>query len=383
MSQLYNKQNPFLASIKERYNLSKAGSHKNTQHLTLDLRGSGLSYEVGDSVGIFPKYDQELVSKTLNAMKATGHELVHMKQTQELVAFEEFLTSKANITDVSPKLLRETHKRQSEPDKKHALEVLLQEENRDQLKKYLADHEVWDFLVSHDEVDFTPQELADLLMPLLPRFYSISSSQRYVGDEIHLTVAPLEYESRGHKRRGVCTHYLCSLVELYDPVVPVFIQPSHGFRLPEDIHAPMIMIGPGTGVAPFRAFMQERILHHGSKGKHWLFFGERNRAFDFFYEEDWNHFASHGNFRVETAFSRDQEHKVYVQHKMQEMGEELYQWLEEGAYIYVCGDAQYMAKDVEAMLFNIIQEYGSKDPVTAKEYIKQLRQQKRYLRDVY
>jgi sulfite reductase (NADPH) flavoprotein alpha-component len=217
----------------------------------------------------------------------------------------------------------------------------------------------------------------------LPRFYSISSSQRCVGEEIHLTVAPLEYESNGHKRRGVCTHYLCQLVELHDPVIPIFVQSSHGFNLPQDLHIPLVMIGPGTGVAPFRAFMQERLLHHQSKGRHWLFFGEWNRDYDFFYEEDWLEFSKQGHLRLGLAFSRDQEQKVYVQHKMWEAGEELFQWLEEGAYLYVCGDAQRMAKDVEVALQSIIQEFGKKEAQAAKEYIKHLRQQKRYLRDVY
>lgn len=379
---VYDKQNPFLASIKERYTLTKLGSQKNTQHLVLDLKGSGLCYEVGDSIGIFPQHDPELVNKTLEALRATGKELVQNKHTGELLPLVDYLTSKGNITDISPKLFREVALRQSDADKKHELEELRQENNREACKAYLQKHEVWDFLIANEEVSFTPQEVVDLLMPLLPRFYSISSSQRFVGEEVHLTIAPLEYESNGHKRRGVCTHYLCELVDLHEAVVPVFVQSSHGFSLPQDIHAPLIMIGPGTGIAPFRAFMQERI-HYQSKGKHWLFFGEWNRSYDFFYEKDWEEFSQQGHLRLELAFSRDQEHKVYVQHKMQENGEELYDWLEEGAFLYVCGDAQRMAKDVEATLHGIIQEFGRKEAQAAKEYIKHLRQQKRYLRDVY
>ncbi|MBA3721614.1 MAG: sulfite reductase [Parachlamydiaceae bacterium] len=383
MSNFYTKQNPYFASIKERYNLSKPGSKKNTQHLVLDLKGSDLKYEVGDSIGIFPHHDPELVLKTLNAMKTTGNEHVHTKQTQEQMLFFDFLMKKANITDISPKLFKETHHRQKNSEKKHQLELLLQEDNREAFKHYISEHEVWDFLLGHEEVEFTPQEFADLLMPMLPRFYSISSSQKLVGEEVHLTVAPLEYESRGHKRRGVCTHYLCSMIELHNPIIPVFIQPSHGFKPPEDINAPIIMIGPGTGIAPFRAFMQERVLFHNSHGKHWLFFGEWNRDYDFFYEEDWNHFASRSNLKLALAFSRDQNHKIYVQHKMLDHGEELFEWLEGGAYFYVCGDAQQMAKDVELALHSIIQEYGLMDAQASKEYIKKLRHQKRYLRDVY
>jgi sulfite reductase (NADPH) flavoprotein alpha-component len=383
MSQLYTKQHPFLASVKERYSLSKSGSRKKTQHLVLDLKGSGITYEVGDSVGVFPKHDPELVGKTLEAMRATGHEIIQSKQTGELMPLVHFLICKGNITDISPKLIREIYMRQSDSAKKQDLEVLLKEDNREGLKNYLSRHEVWDLLLAHLEVHFTPQELADLLMPLLPRFYSISSSQRYVGEEVHLTVAPLEYEANGHKRRGVCTHFLCELVELHDPSVPIFIQPSHGFQLPSDPDTSLIMIGPGTGVAPFRAFLQERLLHYQVKGKHWLFFGEWNRAYDFFYEEDWSHLETKGHLRLELAFSRDQKHKIYVQDKMQEKGEEFYRWLEEGAYLYVCGDAQRMAKDVDLALHAIIQEYGLKNFSEAKDYVKRLRQQKRYLRDVY
>jgi sulfite reductase (NADPH) flavoprotein alpha-component len=383
MSQIYSKQNPFLASVKDRYSLSKQGSKKNTQHLVLDLRESGIRYEVGDSIGVFPLHDCDLVNKTLQALKATGNELIQNKQTGERLSLVDYLTAKANITDISPKLLREVTARQPNIDKKHELEELQQESHREACKAYLQKHEIWDFLQSHEEVIFQPQEFADLLMPLLPRFYSISSSQKFVGEEVHLTIAPLEYESNGHKRRGVCTHYLCQLAELQSPVVPVFIQPSHGFCLPNDPHTPMIMIGPGTGVAPFRAFLQERILYHQSKGKHWLFFGEWNQTYDFFYEEDWKEFSQRGDLRLELAFSRDQEQKIYVQHKMWEQGVKLFQWLEEGSYLYVCGDAQRMAKDVEATLLAIIQEFGKKDIQAAKEYIKSLRQQKRYLRDVY
>lgn len=380
---LYHKHNPFLASIKERYTLSKPGSLKNTQHLILDLKGSRITYEVGDSIGVYPRHDPDLVNKTLMALSATGQELIQVKQTQELISLKEFLTAKANITDISPKLFNEMLARQPDGDKKHELSQFLLEHNRQYFKSYLEKHEVWDFLLAHLEVSFKPQEIADLLMPLLPRFYSISSSQRFVGEEVHLTIAPLEYESNGHKRRGVCTHYLFELVELHRPVVPLFVQSSHSFRLPEDIHANLLMIGPGTGIAPFRAFMQERLLHQKSKGQHWLFFGEWNRNYDFYYEDEWVELSKWGHLRLESAFSRDQADKVYVQHLMWEKGQELYEWLEKGAYLYVCGDAQRMAKDVEVTLQSILKEFGRKEEREAKEFIKLMRQQKRYLRDVY
>lgn len=383
MSDSYGRHSPFMASITQRYDLSKPGSKKNTQHLVLDLKGSGIQYEAGDSIGVLPRHDKELVGKTLDALRADGNEKILCKQSGELVAFADYLREKANITTVSPKLLREIILRQTNIQKKCELEELQKESNREASKAYLQRHEVWDFLLAHHEVNFHPQECADLLMPLLPRFYSISSSQKCVGEEVHLTVAPTQYESNGHLRRGICTHYLCNVAKLHTPVIPIFIQPTHAFRLPQDPHIPLVMIGPGTGIAPFRAFLQERLQHLQSKTKHWLFFGEWNRAHDFFYEDDWRELGSRGNLRLDLAFSRDQENKIYVQHKMRENGEELFQWLQEGAYLYVCGDAQRMAKDVELALQDIFREFGGMDPQTARDYLKQLRQQKRYLRDVY
>jgi sulfite reductase (NADPH) flavoprotein alpha-component len=380
---VFDKNRPFLASMTERVYLTKPDSLKKTQHLVLDLKGSGLSYQPGDSIGVYPRHDPELVSKTLKALKACGSEKVFLKSSDEPMTLEKCFTSSANITSVSPKLLRAVAERQTNPSKKEQLQTLQTEENRAAFKAFVGMHEVWDFLKAHEEVQFTPQELVDLLMPLLPRFYSIASSQKFVGDEVHLTVAPFEYESNGQLRRGVCTHFLCSLASLHTPEVPLFVQSSHGFSLPNNSHVPLIMIGPGTGVAPFRSFLQERLHSHKSTGRHWLFFGERNRAHDFLYEEDWKQLCKNGHLRLDLAFSRDQKHKLYVQHKMWEHGDELYRWLEEGAYIYVCGDASRMAKDVEAMLLAIIQEFGKKEVQESKEYIKRLRREKRYLRDIY
>lgn len=379
---IYSKTNPFFASIKERFTLSKEGSKKKTFHLVLDLAGSGIHYRVGDSLGIIPEHDPELVQKTLDAMKCDGEEIVQEKLSGENWKLRDFLTKKGNITEISKKLLSEVCQRQTNSEKKAFLDYLQQEEQKDELKKYISSREIWDLLLEHSEVIFSPQELCNLFMPLLPRFYSIASSMKHVGEEVHLTVAPLEFYANGHLRHGVCTHYLCHLVPLNKPVVPVYIQPSHGFFLPEDCDAAIIMIGPGTGVAPFRAFMQERLALQSS-GNSWLFFGEWNRSHDFFYEEFWNSLAENGKFYLDAAFSRDQEHKIYVQHLMLDQGTKLYQWLESGAYLYVCGDAQHMAKDVDAALLRIIQEQGGKSEQEAKLYVKQLRAQKRYLRDVY
>lgn len=381
-SNSYTRNHPFLASIKERYSLCKSGSNKNTLHVVLDLKGSEIHYNVGDSIGILPQNDPELVEKTLQAMRACGDETVLDKHAEKAWQLRDFLTSRGNITEISRKLLSEICYRQPDAKKKSELEALFQDGHREILKEYLVKHHLWDILHEHPEVTFTLQELCNLLMPLLPRLYSISSAQQVVGDEVHLTVALLEYHSNGHYRRGVCTHYLSELAPLHRAVIPVYIQPHHGFTTPEDSTKSIIMIGPGTGVAPFRAFMQER-LHIGATGKNWLFFGEQHRATEFFYEEFWQELVEKGKLSLEVAFSRDQSHKVYVQHRMLERGEEFYDWMEKGAYVYVCGDANQMAKDVELALFNIIQTHGKHDEVSAKQYLKSLRAEKRYLRDVY
>lgn len=381
---MYHKDAPFLASIKTRQLVAQPGYEKHTQHLVLDLSGSGLTYEPGDSIGVYPRHDPALVHQTLMALKGTGDEELALKGSEGgSISALDYLTHRANLTTVSPRLFREVAARQSHPIKRQALQALQEESARDALKEFLSQHEVWDFLMAHEEVSFRTEEWPLLFMPLLPRFYSIASSQKCVGDEVHLLVAPFNYTSNGHMRRGTCTHYLCQLASLHTPEVPVFIQPTHGFRLPSDPEVPLIMIGPGTGVAPFRAFLQERLLHHRSQGKHWLFFGEWHRSHHFFYEDDWKVLSQHGPLQVEVAFSRDQIEKVYVQDRLWEKREEVCEWLDQGAYLYVCGDAKRMAKDVEAMLLRIASSCRNLSSERAKEWLKQLRQEKRYLRDVY
>lgn len=381
-SQQYSKANPFLAKITERYSLCKSGSKKSTYHIVLDLKGSGITYNVGDSIAIQPTNDLGIVKKTLQALKATGDELIIEKQTQQDVRLVDYLTKKANIAEVPRKLLAAIAERSTDMAKKERFQFMLSEGQKELVKEYQEAHEVWDTLAENPEAQIEPQEFCNMLQPLLPRFYSIASSMADVGDEVHTTVAELTYETNGHLRRGVCTHFLCNMVPLHSPVVPIYIQPSHGFTVPEATDVPMIMVGPGTGVAPFRGFMQERLAREAS-GYNWLFFGEWHRAYEFFYEDFWQQLVSRGVLRIDTAFSRDQEHKVYVQHRLMEHGQELFDWLNRGAYFYVCGDARRMAKDVDAALHQIIQVHGELDEHGAKEYVKRLKAEKRYLRDVY
>lgn len=372
---MFDKNNPFYATITERYSLCKSGSQKNTQHIVLNIKDSNITYEVGDSVAVFPINDPQLVEKTLLAMNATGSEQITDKhgQTTDL---RTHLTEKANITDISRKLIGEVLKKTTDPE----LEAV--EKDHDLLKTYQNTHEVWDLLQKHPQAKFTPEELCGLFMPLLPRFYSIASSMKEVGDEIHLTVAFLNYYTSGHLRLGVCTHYLCNLAPIHEAVVPIYIHPHKGFTLPSNPETPIIMIGPGTGIAPYRAFMQERALS-GIKGNNWLFFGEWNRAYNYFYENFWEDLIQKDILKASLAFSRDQDYKVYVQHRMKEEGAELYRWLQNGAIVYVCGDAHHMAKDVDAALHDIVKEHGHMTDEEAKTYIKELRHNKRYLRDVY
>ena len=262
------------------------------------------------------------------------------------------------------------------------MEFLSVEGQKELLKEYQAAHEIWDFLAENKEVHFMPEEFCHMLQPLLPRFYSIASSMSHVGNEVHLLVAELNYVTNGHERSGLCTHYLCRRASLNSSTIPVYIQPSNGFSIPNNDKASIMMIGPGTGVAPYRAFMHEREVRKAS-GRNWLFFGEWHQATEFFYEKEWQEFIAMEKLRLDTAFSRDQEHKIYVQHKMLEHGKEFFEWIDDGAYVYVCGDAHRMAKDVDVMLHVIIKEYGKLDDVGAKDYVKRLRAEKRYLRDIY
>ncbi len=380
--QKYTRVNPFIATIKHREDLCATCNEKDTHHIVIDLHGSGIRYAVGDCLGVFPVNDPVLLERTLTSMKATGKELVIDRRSKESCSLCDFLRLKGNITDISRKFFKEILSRQTNAQKKDELEHLLAKENNEEFKQYLHGKHLWDILEHHSEVTFTPQEVCDLLMPLLPRYYSIASSQGVVNDEVHLTVKLLSYEAHGHSRKGVCTHYLCNLTPTEEPIVPVFIHPHKGFTVPKDTSLPMIMVGPGTGVAPFRAFMQERTATKAT-GKNWLFFGEWRRDHNFLYKDYWLDLEKQGKLSLDVAFSRDQDHKVYVQDLLIEKGREVFAWLQDGAYFYVCGDAKYMAKDVEKALHQILMTHGGLSEDAAKAYIKEMRKNKRYLRDVY
>jgi sulfite reductase (NADPH) flavoprotein alpha-component len=361
-----SRTNPFPAIIRERYLLTKEGSTKETYHLVLDLKDSGMVFKVGDSVGIYAQNDPQMVESYLQALHATGDEAISEPRTEKPTTLRAFLRDKANLSRLNNAFLQLL-------DPNHPL---LSD------KAAAADKDPLDVLRPHTHTKLPLQQLAATFAPLLPRFYSVASSPKAYPDEVHLTVSLSSYTHHGEKRYGVASHFLCNLAEIASTPIPTYVQPIAHFTLPQNDAAPIIMIGPGTGVAPFRGFLQERMIRK-APGQNWLFFGERNRASDFYYEKEWQVLVDNHHLRLDTAFSRDQVEKVYVQHKMLENGSDLWKWIEEGAYTYVCGEADPMAKGVETTLLHIFQDYGNLSETDAKAYLKKLRTEKRYLVDVY
>jgi sulfite reductase (NADPH) flavoprotein alpha-component len=376
----YSRKNPFLATIAVNRKLTGEGSNKDTRHLEINLSGSGLAYEVGDSLGIFPKNDTELVQGILKNQGFTGDEQVTNPDGKS-VSLREALTKDFIITEPSKQLLQVL----PEKDSSSAfLRDLLDPGSKNHLDDYVWGRDVLDLLEELTAAKFTPEELVKVLRKLQPRLYSIASSQKAVGESVHLTVAVVRYqpERSSHLHRGVCSTFLAERAE-GNGKVPVFVHTAKHFRIPENPDTPTIMVGPGTGIAPFRAFLQERKAL-GAQGKNWLFFGEQKAASDYFYGDEFEAWQADGVLtRFTTAFSRDQEHKIYVQHRMLENAAELYDWLENGAIFYVCGDAARMAKDVDTALHQIVEQVGSKSTEHAKEYVDALKKEKRYRKDVY
>lgn len=371
----YTRQNPFPARMLVNRRLNPE-SEKDTRHFELDLTGWGLNYEVGDSMAIYPTNDEALVDEILKALHAAGDEMVPGTKTPQL-AFRDALLREYSITHVTPKLLKAIAERATTAP---LLKELLEPDRKADLMSYLWGMEVIDFLYQHRSINFTPSEFVGVLSKLQPRLYSIASSLKAFPDQVHFIIDVVRYESNGRLRKGVCSTFMAERADH----APVPVYPSSSkFRMPEDPETPIIMVGPGTGVAPFRAFLQERRAV-GARGKSWLFFGSQRESCDYFYKSDFDELQSQGYLnRLNCAFSRDQAHKIYVQDRMSENSAELWKWLEEGAHFFVCGDAKRMAKDVDAMLHQIVVREGGKTPEQASEYVEQLKKDKRYKRDVY
>jgi sulfite reductase (NADPH) flavoprotein alpha-component len=372
----YSRSNPFPGKITVNRRLTAPDSPKDTRHFEIDLTNWGLSFEVGDSMAVYASNDPALVNEIITALCATGDESV--VAGKETCSFREALSRYYSIKGVTPKFLKAIAERASAAP---LLKELLDPERKQDLETYLWGMEVIDFLTEHPSVRFTPQEFVGLLSKLQPRLYSVASSLKQHPDSVHFIIDIIRYESHGRQRMGVATGFLAERAQ--NVPVPVYPSSSKAFHLPENGDTPLIMVGPGTGVAPFRAFLQERKAI-GARGKTWLFFGAQREYSDYFYRDDFAAFKKEGYLtRIDTAFSRDQANKIYVQDRMRENAAEIWKWLEEGAEFFVCGDAKRMAKDVDATLRQIVQEHGGKDIEAANEYIEKLKSDKRYKRDVY
>ncbi len=380
----YSKDHPFPARVTESRLLNKPGSAKETRHFAVGLAGSGLHYKAGDSLGVFAENRPSDVAEILTLLGATGDEPVSpaMLRLPAPLPLREVLASRVALAGPTRKLIETLAGKATNADEQARLAGLLLPESKEVLTAYLDDREYVDLLAEFPSAKLTPQELTDHMRKLMPRLYSIASSPKVYPNEIHLTVAVVRYETNHRERVGVCTTFLADRVQVGTTPVPVFVSHSH-FGLPEDGTKDVIMVGPGTGIAPFRAFVQDRVAS-GATGRNWVFFGDQHRATDFLYEEDWNHWLAQGQVaRLDTAFSRDQTMKVYVQDKMRENAAELWSWIQGGAYFYVCGDAKRMAKDVDTALLDIIAQQGGLAAPAAADYVKQLKKDKRYQRDVY
>ncbi|WP_110455936.1 assimilatory sulfite reductase (NADPH) flavoprotein subunit [Shewanella algidipiscicola] len=368
----YTKQKPYSAEVLVSQKLTGRDSDRDVRHVEIDLADSGLSYQVGDALGVWFSNSDALVNEILSALSLDGTAQVTLAD-QSLSLFEA-LKDKRELTQLYPGLVQSWAQLSGD----EALLVI--SEDRELTRQFLLHHQLAD-LVALYPVDITAFQLVELLRPITPRLYSIASSQAEVGDEVHLTVALVADEREGVARFGGASHFLATAAE--GAAVKVYVEPNNHFRLPDNPETPVIMIGPGTGVAPFRAFMQERAVQ-GAAGESWLFFGNPHFEQDFLYQTEWQQYLKQGTLtRFDSAFSRDQAHKVYVQHRIAERGEALWQWLEKGAHLYVCGDAERMAKDVHQALLDVVQQYGGKDEETATAYLEQLRRDKRYQKDVY
>jgi sulfite reductase (NADPH) flavoprotein alpha-component len=357
--------------------LNRKGSGKDTRHVEFSLEETDLTYEVGDALSVTPANCPELVEELLGTLYRTGEEEVHGVRGEQ-TSLRDALLHHYEINRAPRPLIEYLAERS--PDLE--LRELLTDTRREELAQYLEGRDVLDVLAGHGGESLPPAELVSLLRKLQPRLYSISSSPKACPGQVHLTVGVVRYSSHGRARKGVCSTHVADRAAL-GGALRVSVKPNRAFRLPESGDTPIIMVGPGTGIAPFRAFLQERRAI-GARGGAWLFFGDQRRATDFLYEEELDAMHRDGTLtRFDAAFSRDQAAKCYVQHRMLEHAADLFKWLEDGAYFYVCGDASRMAKDVDAALHQIVKQGGGLTVDRTAGYVQQMRRDRRYLRDVY
>ncbi|GLQ98411.1 assimilatory sulfite reductase (NADPH) flavoprotein subunit [Dyella mobilis] len=369
----WHREQPFAAPLLLNQRITGRDSDRDVRHIELSLEGSGLRYTPGDALGVWPTQAPELVEAVLDTLHLDGAATVRAG-TDEL-PLRTWLSERRELTQLTRPFFAAHAERSGDT----RLQDFLAPAARDQLADLFARWQVLDLLRRHP-VEWTPDALVAALRPLAPRLYSIASSQSVVGEEVHLTVSHVDYAIDGDARWGAASRYLAGRAE--GESVPVFIEANERFHLPAD-DRDIIMIGPGTGVAPFRAFVQER-AEHAANGRNWLLFGNPHFQSDFLYQVEWQQALKNGQLhRLDLAFSRDQADKVYVQHRLREQGRRLYEWLDGGAHLYVCGDASRMAKDVHGALIDIVAEHGQRTAEDAEAWLNQLIQQGRYARDVY
>lgn len=373
---IYSRKNPFKAEVLENINLNGRGSNKETRHLELSLEGSGLTFEPGDSLGVFPENDPAIVDLILEEIKMDPEEVVNINN--QLLSLKEALSSHLEITVLTKSLLGKVAQLTGNVH----LQELLSPGNEEKLKTYREGRDLLDLIRDFGKWGDSTQEFVSTLRKMPARLYSIASSLSANPDEVHLTIGAVRYNTHGRERNGVCS-ILCSERIQPGDTLPIYIQQNKNFKLPLNPETPIIMIGPGTGVAPFRSFMQER-EETGAEGKAWMFFGDQHFVTDFLYQTEWQKWLKSDTLsKMDVAFSRDTDEKVYVQHRMIENSAELFQWLEDGASVYICGDEKNMADDVHETLIKIIEKEGIMSSAEATAYLANMQQQKRYQRDIY
>ncbi|USP94785.1 assimilatory sulfite reductase (NADPH) flavoprotein subunit [Bacillus vallismortis] len=374
----YSRTNPFRAEVLENLNLNGRGSNKETRHVELSLEGSGLTYEPGDSLGVYPENDPELVEMLLKEMNWNPEEIVTLNKQGDVRPLKEALISHYEITVLTKPLLEQA----AQLSGSDGLRELLAPGNEGNVKAYLEGRDLLDLVRDYGPFSVSAQEFVSILRKMPARLYSIASSLSANPDEVHVTIGAVRYDAHGRERKGVCS-ILCAERLQPGDTLPVYVQHNQNFKLPKDPETPIIMVGPGTGVAPFRSFMQER-EEAGVEGKAWMFFGDQHFVTDFLYQTEWQNWIKDGVLtKMDVAFSRDTEEKVYVQHRMLEQSADLFEWLQEGAAVYICGDEKHMAHDVHHTLLDIIEKEGNMSREEAEAYLADMQQQKRYQRDVY
>ncbi|OES46586.1 assimilatory sulfite reductase (NADPH) flavoprotein subunit [Domibacillus iocasae] len=372
----YSRTNPFHAEVLESINLNGRGSNKETRHLEISLEGSGLVYKPGDSLGIYPQNDPKLVDELIAALGWNPDETITINKQGDIRSLRNALLSHYEITVLTKPLL-EKIAQLTGIDELHELIS-----DSEKVKAYIHGRDLLDVVQQFGPFGVSPQAFADVLRKMPARLYSIASSLEANPEEVHITIGAVRYNANGRDRNGVCSILCAERLEPGD-TLPVYIQHNDNFKLPENPETPVIMIGPGTGVAPFRSFMQER-EESGAEGNAWMFFGDQHFVTDFLYQTEWQKWLESGVLtKMDVAFSRDKAEKVYVQHRMQENSKELFEWLEQGAAVYVCGDEKNMAHDVHNTLIDIVEKEGSMSREQAEQYVADMQQQKRYQRDVY